>query len=66
MADLGIEPHAIEACLNHVVGTRSAIARVYNKSTYEREKRRGLELWANHLMGMVEGQSGNVVKLQRA
>ena len=36
MADIGIEPHHIEAALNHFSGHRRGVAGVYNRSTYER------------------------------
>src|SRR5262245_59002138 len=36
MADIGVEPHIIEAALNHYSGHRSGIAGVYNRSSYER------------------------------
>jgi integrase len=49
---LGILPHVIEACLNHVTGTRSAISRVYNRATYTREMQEALERWAGHVDGL--------------
>jgi integrase len=66
MAALEIQPHIIESVLNHITGSRSAISRVYNRSTYEPEKRRALELWADHVTAVVEGQPSNIVTLQRA
>ena len=46
MADLGVEPHIIEAALNHVSGHKSGVAGIYNRSTYAAEKRAALDLWA--------------------
>jgi integrase len=66
MADLGVQPHIIEAVLNHVSGPKAGVAGIYNRSTYEPEKRRALELWANHLMAVVEGRDSNVTALKRA
>jgi integrase len=66
MADLGVQPHIIEAVLNHVSGSKAGVAGIYNRSTYEPEKRRALELWANHLMAVVEGRASNVAALKRA
>ena len=37
MADLGVQPHIIEAVLNHVSGHKAGVAGVYNRSTYENE-----------------------------
>jgi integrase len=61
MADIGVAPHIIEAALNHVSGHKGGVAGVYNRSTYEREKRVALDLWADHLTGVVEGRKGGVV-----
>jgi integrase len=61
MADIGIQPHIIEAVLNHVSGHKAGVAGVYNKSTYEPEKATALARWAAHLMGIVEGRASNVV-----
>jgi hypothetical protein len=65
MADLGVQPHIIEAVLNHVSGSKAGVAGIYNRSTYEPEKRRALELWANHLMALVEGRKNNVTPFQQ-
>jgi integrase len=53
MAELGVLPHAIEAVLNHVSGFRSGVSGIYNRSSYEREKRDALDLWAAHLLAVV-------------
>ncbi|MEN5278189.1 site-specific integrase [Brucella sp. TWI432] len=49
MADLGVMPHIIEACLNHISGFRSGVAGVYNRATYEPEKRAAMVQWVNTL-----------------
>jgi hypothetical protein len=44
MADLGIAPpHVIEALLNHVSGHKAGVAGIYNRSSYQREVRRGYD-----------------------
>jgi integrase len=53
MADLGVQPHVIEAVLNHVSGHKAGVAGIYNRSTYAPEKRAALELWASHLITAV-------------
>jgi hypothetical protein len=64
MADLGIQPHIIEAVLNHVGGHKAGVAGIYNRSTYEPEKRTALETWANHLaVAIAKAQGANVVPL---
>jgi integrase len=62
---LGIEPHIVEAVLNHVSGSRSGVAGTYNRSTYEGPKRVALDLWADHLTAIVEGRASNVTPLRR-
>ena len=66
MADLGVGPHVIEAVLNHVSGTRSGVAGVYNRALYQSEKRMALDLWGAHVMSLVSGQADNIVPLRRA
>jgi integrase len=66
MADLGIQPHIIEAVLNHVSGHKGGVAGIYNRATYDKEKREALNLWAEHVMATVEGGTSTVVPLKRA
>jgi integrase len=61
MADIGIEPHVIEAALNHYSGHRRGVAGVYNRSSYERAVKAALARWADHALAMVEGRESNVV-----
>jgi integrase len=64
MADIGVQPHVIEAVLNHVSGHKAGVAGIYNRSTYATEKRAALELWANHLAVAIAQASGaNITKL---
>jgi len=63
---LGIEPHVVEAILNHVSGTKAGVAGNYNRAAYLPQRRTSLSLWANHideLLGKAAG--GNVVKLRK-
>lgn len=62
---LGVQPHIVEAVLGHVSGHRAGIAGTYNKALYRGEKRRGLELWAAHVLAAVEGRASNIVPLVR-
>jgi integrase len=65
MADLGVQPHIIEALLNHVSGHKAGVAGIYNRSTYAAEKRAALDAWANHLKVLLAQASGaNVVGLR--
>ena len=63
MAEIGIEPHHIEACLNHYSGHRAGIAGVYNRAPYERQIKTALARWDEHLMSLVEGRNSKVVQL---
>src|SRR6516162_3408861 len=48
MAELGTQPHIIEAVLNHVSGHKGGVAGVYNRARYEGEMRAALQRWANY------------------
>ena len=52
MADLGIAPHIVEAILNHHSGHRRGVAGVYNRSSYEKEVRAALAMWADHVAAL--------------
>lgn len=64
MAAIGIPPHIIEACLNHISGAKGGVAGTYNREMYEPEKRAALERWASHVAGIVAGQPGKVIALK--
>ncbi len=64
MADLGVQPHVIEAVLNHYGGHRAGVAGIYNRSPYEREMRAALALWADHVRALVEGGAKKIVPLR--
>ena len=49
MAELGVQPHIIEAVLNHVSGHKGGVAGIYNRARYEGEMRFALQRWADHL-----------------
>jgi integrase len=63
---LGIQPHVIEAILNHISGFRAGVAGIYNRNPYDAEKRTALATWADHLLAIVEGRESNVTPLRRA
>jgi integrase len=64
MAEIGIQPHIIEAVLNHVSGHKAGVAGIYNRATYEKEKRAALATWADHLLATVERRADKVVPLR--
>jgi integrase len=49
MAELGVQPHIIEAVLNHVSGHKAGVAGIYNRARYEAEMRTALQRWADHV-----------------
>jgi integrase len=65
--ELGIDPHVVEAAVNHVSGFRGGIAGTYNRARYETPIRRALEAWEAHLLEIAEGRvSGDRVVPLRA
>lgn len=54
MARAGVTPHVVEKVLNHVSGTISGVAAVYNRYGYDDEKRDALEQWGRLLEGYSE------------
>jgi integrase len=65
MANLGVLPHIIEAVLNHVSGHKAGVAGIYNRSAYEPEKRKALDLWADHVIAVIEGRKSKVTPMRR-
>ena len=65
MAELGVQPHIIEAIINHVSGHKGGVAGIYNRAAYDKEKRESLSLWAEHVMALIEGRKAIVVPMKR-
>ena len=64
MHEIGIEPHIVEACLNHVSGAKAGVAGLYNHAKYDDQKRDGLQRWGHHLSVLLAKASGaNVTRL---
>jgi integrase len=53
MAELGVQPHIIEATVNHLSGHKAGVAGIYNRATYATEKRDAMRLWADHVAAIV-------------
>jgi integrase len=64
--DLGVQPHVIEAILNHVSGHKSGVAGIYNLATYAAEKAAALTLWADHIAAIVEDRDSSVTPFHHA
>lgn len=66
MARLKIQPHIIEAVLNHKSGAVSGVAAVYNRYSYLDEKRDALEKWGRDVDRIVAGKPALTVVKRRA
>jgi len=55
MGELGIQPHHIEAILNHYSGHRSGVAGVYQRAKYADEMRAALQRWADYIDKVTSG-----------
>lgn len=55
MANIGVQPHIIEAVLNHVSGHKGGIAGIYNLATYGPEKKQALARWDEHVAAIARG-----------
>jgi integrase len=63
---LGVAPHIVEACLNHISGgAKAGVAGTYNKAKYLSEKRAALARWAAHVENLVADRKAKVVPLPR-
>jgi integrase len=66
MAESNVLPHVIEAVLNHISGHKSGVAGIYNKSTYEPEKRAALNTLASYIKtALAKSEGTNVSRLNR-
>lgn len=65
MQRLGVRFEVTEAVLNHVSGSRSGVAGVYQRHTWADEKRTALDAWAHHIRAVVSTvDRKNVVSLE--
>jgi integrase len=66
LADLGVQPHVIEAMLNHQSGHKGGVAGTYNRSVYATETRAALALWADHVTALTSGRPRKITAMRRA
>jgi integrase len=64
MAEIGVQPHVVEAVLNHVSGHKRGVAGIYNRARYDREIAAALRLWSERLTAIVDGRESKVVSLR--
>jgi integrase len=65
MAELGVQPHVVEAVLNHVSGHKAGVAGVYNRSSYAVEKRAALDFWDKHIEAVTAEHKGDNQRVVR-
>lgn len=56
LARLGVSPVTIEAMLNHVTGSLSQIARIYNRHSYLPEARLAVGIWDKHIASLLPAE----------
>jgi integrase len=64
MAEIGVQPHVIEAVLNHISGHKRGIAGIYNRAQYGAEKAQALARWDEHVATVVERRRSAVTPLR--
>jgi integrase len=60
---LGVRFEVTEAVLNHLAGSRSGVAGVYQRHHWTDEKRAALDAWGRHVAGLLEPTENNVIPL---
>ena len=62
-----MQPHIIEAVVNHISGHKGGVAGVYNRAAYEPEKRAALDTLASYInTAIAKAKGANVTRLRRA
>jgi integrase len=64
MAKLKISPHVTDKVLNHVSGTISGVAAIYNRFEYLDERRDALDAWGRYLSDLIEPATSTVVAIR--
>jgi len=59
-----VQPHIIEAALNHVSGHKSGVAGIYNRASYTKDIAAALLFWSEHLSAVIAGKR-KVVPLRK-
>lgn len=67
MQRLGVRFEVTEAILNHVSGSKSGVAGVYQRHDWGPEKKASLQAWSDHLAGLlVDNDTTNVFSIRDA
>jgi hypothetical protein len=62
MTSMGVPRLVVAKILNHV---ESGVTKVYDRHSYDAEKRQALETWGRKVMALVTGETAKVIPLQR-
>jgi integrase len=62
MTSMGISRLVVAKILNH---SEPGVTRVYDRHSYDAEKRQALEAWGRKVMALVTGETSKVIPLQR-
>jgi integrase len=62
---LGVQPHIVEAILNHQGGHKAGVAGIYNRATYVPEVRAALARWADHVTALAAGSERKILPIRR-
>jgi integrase len=65
MANLDVDPHIVEAALNHASGHKAGVAGTYNRAKYVPQIARAFALWCDHVASVVDGRGRKVVSFKR-
>jgi integrase len=52
MERLGVRQQVVEALLGHIGGSKAGVTGIYQRHTYEEEKRTAIEKWAEHVTSL--------------
>jgi hypothetical protein len=58
---IGVQPHIIEAVLNHISGQKAGVPGIYSRAIYASEKRAALQRWADHMRSLADGVETNLL-----
>ena len=62
MTSMGIPRLVVAKILNHI---EPGVTRVYDRHTYDAEKRQALEAWGRKVMALVTGETGKILRVKR-
>jgi integrase len=62
---LGVNLQVIEAALGHISGSRAGVVGIYQRHSFDAEKRVALDAWSRHIQMLVEGKPAAVVPMRK-